>query len=768
MTQASTATESVPMAPEALSALMPNAEQRSKMRRIRNLKDQLSRYGVTTAGIAVVGSLGLIFCYLFSEVFPLLKGASVDVVSGYSIESESKSSKIVYSELERYEEIGALYRENGSVDFFNTKDGKLISHTPIARAEMSSVTSNAASLPVHGLFAYGFNNGQVSVVKSQYDLSYANDKRSVSPSIVYPLGEQPLVLDTQQSSLTQLAVQETAKGILVAASNEQQKIFLAAAIKEVNKITEEETVSQKVFELPSLPDHEKITHIQLDETGRYMVVSNDKSQLYLFNISNPESSERYDPVTVPGGQITALEFLVTSGSLAIGTSEGRVQQWLLVRDENNRYHLTHVRDFKSLSGSIKQITPEYSRRGFWATDDKGNLGVYFGTSDRTLLVKSFGDKSLISTAISPIYGYGLLVDADQNVHVAKVWNQHPEVSFSMLWEKVWYEGRDAPDYIWQASSASDSFEAKMSFVPLAIGTLKAAFFAILFAVPIGVTGAIYTAYFMTPKLRGIVKPTIEIMAALPSVILGFMAGLWLAPFLENHLLAIFGILFLLPVVMFVTGFAWSQAPVALRQKLPEGWEAIILLIPIVVAIWAIVEFSPVCEVLWFSGSLRQWISDQGMTYEQRNALVVGLAMGFAVIPTIFTIAEDAVFSVPKHLTQGSLALGATRWQTVVGVVLPTASPGIFSAVMMGFGRAVGETMIVLMATGNSPVVNFNVFEGMRTLSANIAVEMPETAVGSTHFRVLFLAALLLLAMTFVVNTLAEIIRQRLRKRYSNL
>jgi phosphate transport system permease protein len=143
-------------------------------------------------------------------------------------------------------------------------------------------------------------------------------------------------------------------------------------------------------------------------------------------------------------------------------------------------------------------------------------------------------------------------------------------------------------------------------------------------------------------------------------------------------------------------------------------------------------------------------------------------MGFAVIPTIFSIAEDAIFTVPRHLTQGSLALGATSWQTMVGVVLPTASPGIFAAVMMGFGRAVGETMIVLMATGNSPVMNFNIFEGMRTLSANIAVELPETPLGSTHFRVLFLAALVLLVLTFVMNTGAEIVRQRLRKRYSTL
>ena len=333
---------------------------------------------------------------------------------------------------------------------------------------------------------------------------------------------------------------------------------------------------------------------------------------------------------------------------------------------------------------------------------------------------------------------------------------------------MWYEGRESPEYIWQASSGSDNFEAKMSFVPLSIGTLKAAFFAMLFAIPLGVAGAIYTAYFMTPKLRGLVKPTIEIMEALPTVILGFLAGLWLAPFVENHLPAVFAILIALPVVMLITGYLWSRCPESWRTRVPEGWEAAMLIVPIIITVWLCIAASPFTEIWLFGGSMRQWFTENGIDYSQRNALVVGIVMGFAVIPTIFSIAEDAVFSVPRHLTQGSLALGATRWQTVVGVVLPTASPGIFSAMMMGFGRAVGETMIVLMATGNSPIVNFNIFEGMRTFSANIAVELPETAVASTHFRVLFLAALVLLALTFVVNTLAEVIRQRLRKRYSNL
>jgi phosphate transport system permease protein len=178
--------------------------------------------------------------------------------------------------------------------------------------------------------------------------------------------------------------------------------------------------------------------------------------------------------------------------------------------------------------------------------------------------------------------------------------------------------------------------------------------------------------------------------------------------------------------------------------------------------WLCVSLSPLVEVWFFDGSMRQWFTDMGITYDQRNALMVGIAMGFAVIPTIFSITEDAVFNVPRHLTQGSLALGATRWQTVMGVVLPTASPGIFSAVMIGFGRAVGETMIVLMATGNSPVVNFNIFEGMRTLSANIAVELPETAVARPTSACCSWRPWCCWRLTFVVNTVAEVIRQRLR------
>jgi phosphate transport system permease protein len=179
--------------------------------------------------------------------------------------------------------------------------------------------------------------------------------------------------------------------------------------------------------------------------------------------------------------------------------------------------------------------------------------------------------------------------------------------------------------------------------------------------------------------------------------------------------------------------------------------------------------APGVERLAFGGDVKAWLgSALGLVYDQRNSIVVGIAMGFAVIPIIFTIAEDSFSAVPAHLTAASLALGASRWQTATRVVLPTASPGVFSAIMVGFGRAVGETMIVLMATGNTPVMDWSPFNGMRTLSANIAVEIAEAPHGGTLYRVLFLAAGLLFLLTFLVNTVAEVVRQRLRERYRAL
>jgi phosphate transport system permease protein len=223
---------------------------------------------------------------------------------------------------------------------------------------------------------------------------------------------------------------------------------------------------------------------------------------------------------------------------------------------------------------------------------------------------------------------------------------------------------------------------------------------------------------------------------------------------------------LLPVFGTSGVLVWRVLPKSITRRLPAGAELALIVPLLLLAGWTSLWLGPQAEATLLGTDMRQWLLDTfGVTYDQRNSLVVGLAMGFAVIPIIFTISEDAFSSVPSNLTAASLALGASAWQTATRIVLPTASPGIFSAVMIGFGRAVGETMIVLMATGNTPVLDWSIFNGMRTLSANIAVEIPEAPHGGTLYRVLFLAATLLFAFTFIANTLAEIVRQRLRTRY---
>jgi phosphate transport system permease protein len=166
------------------------------------------------------------------------------------------------------------------------------------------------------------------------------------------------------------------------------------------------------------------------------------------------------------------------------------------------------------------------------------------------------------------------------------------------------------------------------------------------------------------------------------------------------------------------------------------------------------------------GDFQQWLYDNTLNrYDPLNSMVVALGLGYAVVPIIFSMSEDSLSSIPHELNAASLALGASRWQTVWRVILPSASPGIFAAVMIGFGRAVGETMIVFMATGNTPILDWSPFNGFRTLSANIAVEIPEAPRGDTLYRILFLCAVILFVLTFLLNTVAEVVRQNLRKKY---
>ena len=312
----------------------------------------------------------------------------------------------------------------------------------------------------------------------------------------------------------------------------------------------------------------------------------------------------------------------------------------------------------------------------------------------------------------------------------------------------------------------DPARIRLELTPMAWGTLKAALWAMLFAIPLALGAAIHSALFMSQRLRSRMKPTLEMMEALPGVVIGFVAGLVVAPWVERHLAGSLALLLVLPLGVLLAAAIWRRLPATWRRYFSLARAGLWLVPWLMLLVFATFSLAPGLEMLLFDGSLRIWLDRElGLDYATRNAMIVGLAMGFAVMPSVYALAEDALSGVPSRLGEGAHALGATRWQTLWRVVLPAAAPGIFAAMMIGTGRAVGETMIVLMASGNTALMSLSPFEGMRTMAAGIAVELPEAVPGSEAYLLLMLAALLLFLFTFLVNTLAEVVRSRLRRRY---
>jgi phosphate transport system permease protein len=741
-----------------------NTPELKRKRRIRAFKDRLTQWYVLVGGLAVLAAITLIFFYLAYVVAPLFQGAKLTTEKALNPAWMQDAGKPLMIAIEEQNKVGLRVSDKGEALFFSIDDGAELKHVALPIPAGTTVTAIGKDQPGSPLMVLGLSNGQALVFKHNYLITYPDNVKTISPTITYPFGEAALSLDEQGQPLEHVSLNASDKVLMVAGSNGSQLHVLSLS-QEENMMTGETTSELTRIELPHMT--EAVKAIFIDPRQQWLYVINGRAQADVFSLRDRSLNGRYKLLEDGNSEVSASTQLVGGVSLIIGSSTGGLAQWFMARDTDGELRLEHIRDFQMGTTPIVQITGEERRKGFVALDASGKLGVFHSTAHRTLLVDQVAQGPGVM-GLSP-RADEVIVEEGGKLLPMSLRNPHPEVSWSALWSKVWYENYDGPKYVWQSTASSTDFEPKLSLAPLTYGTLKAAFYAMLLAAPLAIAAAIYTAYFMAPGMRRKVKPVIELMEAMPTVILGFFAGLFLAPYLEGHLPGIFSLLLLTPIGILLAGFIWSRLPESLRLRVPDGWEAAIL-IPVVLLVgWLSLGMSPYMEAWFFGGDMRMWITnDLGITYDQRNALVVGLAMGFAVIPNIYSIAEDAVFSVPRGLTLGSLALGATPWQTMTRVVILTASPGIFSALMIGMGRAVGETMIVLMATGNTPIMDMNLFEGMRTLAANVAVEMPESEVGGSHYRVLFLAALVLLLFTFVMNTLAELIRQRLRKKYSSL
>jgi phosphate transport system permease protein len=728
--------------------------------------DLLARIVVSAGGIAIIASVLGILVFICYTVRPLLFGADADPRPPIPVVTASRA---VAAGVDEHETFGFVVTASGWIEYFSLdpsvatppavslkgglnrqiRSGCL----PLGRTDLALGTSDGFVLPLQLRFEISFDSSGERVV------------RKVSPALKE---EDPIAIDPQGKPIVSLARQSAPAGTATAVVTEDGRLLYHILTEKKSLVKGTERSESRRDLTGSLPG--PATAVVMDHRLENLYVGTKSGHLVRFDlaeVAEPRFVESQAAVT--GAAVTAVGFLIGDQSVVVGDARGGVRVWFQVASDDG-HHLKPIHVFAPHAAEVTSITASGRDKGFATADKSGAVALRHATSEQTLATLQ-GAPSPVTCAVLSPRANGLYA-AHENGTVSRwaVDNPHPEVSFQTLFGPVWYEGYPGPEFSWQSTGGTDDFEPKLSLIPLLFGTCKGTLFALIIAVPLAILGALYTAQFMHPMLRSYVKPTVEVMAALPSVVLGFIAGLWLAPILERIVPAVALMFLVLPLSCLGAMTLYRRLPEKTRHLHGEKLELFFLIPALLFASWICLQLNGPVESLLFGGDFRQWVHTVlGIRFDQRNALVVGIAMGFAVIPIIFTISEDALSNVPRHLASGSLALGATRWQTAVRVVLPAALPGIFSAVMIGLGRAVGETMIVLMATGNTPTMDWwNPFTGFRTLSANIAVEIPEAPHGGTLYRTLFLGALLLFVATFIVNTAAELVRQRMRRRYAQL
>ena len=732
-----------------------------RIARVKRL-DRAATGVITLGGIFIILSVLFIFVFIFAEAVPLFRGATGERLSTVSLAAPGSSAAsssplaVGIDEHQRY-----LYdvTPDARVVFSRAQDGAKHHEAPIPGLEGATVVAASRSLK-GDLVAAGTADGRVGLVQVRFRPVFENQALKDLDIEVRPRGV--IDADPARRPVRDVSYEEGPDGDkTVAVLVGEKEIVLAR----VGPPADDGTVSPPALQAIQTRDSDPLTHVRLGRPGS-LVATSASGTLYHWDVGG-DAAQLTDAVKVAAAPVTAVEWAIGGTTVIVGDEAGAVSAWFRARPRpESDLQMVQAHVFEPQGAAVLAIGSSTRDRSFVSTGRDGSVLLRHLTSERTLLRFEGRGNPAEAGLVTPRADGILVKRGDGTVERYAIRNPHPEFSWRALLGRVWYEGYPGPEYVWQSTGGTEEFEPKMSLVPLVFGTIKATFYALVFAIPLAVMGALYTSQFVHPTIKSKVKPTVEIMAALPSVVIGFIAGLWLASRVEAHLVPALLLIVFLPLAGTAGVLFWDRLPYALRRRLKPGMEVVVILPLLLAGGWLAFELGPLVERGFFGNDVKHWLSATlDLVYDQRNSVVVGLAMGFAVIPIIFTISEDAFSSVPQHLTAASLAVGASRWQTAVRVVLPTASPGIFSAVMVGFGRAVGETMIVLMATGNTPVLDWSPFNGMRTLSANIAVEVPEAPHGGTLYRVLFLSACVLFLMTFLVNTVAELVRQRLRDKY---
>jgi phosphate transport system permease protein len=844
--------------------------------------DSFAGWSIRIGGTLVIFAVFTIMLFLLYVASPLLDDGRVEGQKTFAVGAATGAT--VNAHMDEHQTLVVRMALDGTTDGFHAATGKPIG---VPRLDFGGTVASAFARTLVGDdFLFGFPDGTVragridihpKVISTQLTpqgLTALDDRDSTDGRIIYTKipGQfrktEPLLSLDASVQVAPVGTPIVMADFRVGGTAERPlrtfvtldatgTIRLSQAYTELNMMTGESAVQLSNAELPFAANVGDVVGLLLNTPGNRVIVAMRDGTIYRFdtrNFSTPVLAETAR-VVPEGVSITSIVYLNAENSLVVGGSDGSVSIWFGVSRKPSKstdgVELTKVHgDFEKQPAAITDVRVSQRTRLFSTTDAAGNIWVRHGTTERTLLqLPKTPDTAGLQFTIFAPKDDGILA-LGQNLKVS-LWQlnvPHPETTLQSLFGKVWYEGYSEPQFVWQSTAGTDAAEPKLSLVPLIFGTFKAAIYSLMLAIPIGLLAAAYTSEFLQPRTRAVVKPVMELMATLPSVVIGFVAALVLSPIVENWIAAIVIAFGIIPLTLISASFAWQLLPPKASILLDGVPKIIAFALTIAGAVWLSILSGPLIENTFFAGDFKKWTSGEGSgqpflvilflpvsffvailvtrpifnatyrarlrdmskfaaalreligwivilvlgigiavgmsmllsqigydargglvdTYVQRNALVVAFAIAFAEIPIIYTISEDALNAVPSYLRSGSLACGASKWQTTKWIVLPTAASGIFSAVMIALGRAVGETMIVVMATGNTPVMDINIFNGLRTLSANINVELPEAVRDSTLYRTLFLCALVLFAMTFVINTIAEIVRQRYRKRSAQL
>ncbi|MBI3793782.1 MAG: ABC transporter permease subunit [Nitrospinae bacterium] len=766
--------------------------------------DAWARRVITLGGAVIIFSVVGLVGFILYETYPLFASPVIEKTGEWALASRISPAKGLEIGSDEYRETSYRLDDKGNLDFISLESGAKLATFSNPLLHDRVVSSHRMTR--RNFVTFGAEGGRAGTAEIKYLANYAGKKRVVDPSVKYgPV----FLLDKDGGGISKIAGYADDDGNVTVAGFSRKSGLFAASYRLSGDEAPSADFNPKAVKLEA--PGEIVTSLAISSQDAAVFAGTESGFVFIFSKSGDVYALR-EKIKASDVSVTALAFLIGGEQLIVGDADGKISEWFDVRHvrlKNNGSQtayagglpvkpgeeielpdtgysdkkagldkaftlasggkkLLKIRSFESHKERVEIIAASPRDLGFATAGGDGTVAYHYSTSGRTYKVWKPGQKADL-LVFSPKADGLLSMGNDGMLYNYSLDAKHPEITVGTLFSKVWYVGYPGSQYVWQSSGGTDDFEPKFSLMPLIFGTLKGTLYAMLFSVPLAILGAVYLSQIAPSSLRNAIKPMIELMAAIPSVVVGFLAGLWLSPIISNHTMSFLMMLVSVPVGWLFFVLVWWAIP---RKKRPDtsGAGELFFLTPIVLASVAAGYFAaPGVESLLFHGDLKQWMySTLGIVYDPRNSVVVGLALGFAVVPIIFTISEDALSAVPPSLTTAAYALAASRWQTAIFVALPAASPGIFAAVMLGLGRAVGETMIVLMATGNTPIMDLSIFNGMRTMSAAIAVEMPEAPVGGSLYRVLFLVGLLLFVFTFLINTVAELITMRLKKKFSRL